>query len=438
MCTHGERMTPNKIPIKSPYTPRKWQKQVHKASESHRFVVCVAHRRFGKTVSAINDLIKTALTCKLNNPRTAYIAPTFRQGKAIAWDYLKFYTRVIPDVKINESELRVDFPNGGQVRIYGADNPDSLRGIYLDHCVLDEMGLMHSDTFSQVIRPALSDRTGKALFIGTPNGKNAFWELARHSQSGEQDWAFLEFRASVTGLMPPDELASAKSVMTREEFDQEYECSFEASVRGSIFGEEIAAIREAGQIMSVPYDPIIPVHTAWDLGIGDSTAIWFYQTVRNGEVRLIDYYEASGEGFGHYAQILQQRGYTYGNHFAPHDIQVRELGSGKSRLEIARSLGIGFRVAPALGLEDGINAARMLLPRCWFDAKKTAVGLDMLINYRRDYNSRMGEFKATPVHDYSSHCADSFRYLAISIAEPKAERVLRKASFDQSSLGWMT
>lgn len=187
-------------------------------------------------------------------------------------------------------------------------------------------------------------------------------------------------------------------------------------IPGAIFRAEIQAAFSAGRITQVPHDPALPVHTAWDLGMGDATAIWFAQVVGL-EVRLIDYYAAQGEGLAHYAQVLQQRGYVYGEHLAPHDIEVRELGTGKSRLEVARRLGIRFRIVPRLGLEDGIQAARALFPRCWFDQQRCGPGLDGLRHYRRDYHQRLGEFKATPVHDWASHPADAFRYLALGLKQ---------------------
>lgn len=363
---------------------------------------------------AVNQLIKGAVECKLERPRFGYIAPTYKQAKAVAWDYLKHYTSVIPGISYNEAELRADFPWGARVRLYGAENADeSIRGQYFDGCVLDEFGLMQGRVWSEVVRPALSDRQGWAMFIGTPNGKNAFWEM-RNLAAKTEKWYLGEFPASLTNVLPESELKDAQSMMTADEYAQEFLCSFEASVRGAIFAQELQAAREQKRIQRLPYDPILPVHTAWDLGVKDSTAIWFYQQ-QMAEVRLIDYYEASGEGLQHYAQVLDKRGYKYGNHFGPHDINVREIGSGKSRIEVARELGIKFDVAPNLPLHDGLNAARMLLPRCYFDQDKCAKGLEALQNYRKDFNKRLDEFKDVPVHDWASHAADAFRYLAISI-----------------------
>jgi hypothetical protein len=370
---------------------------------------------------AINQLIKGAVNCQLDRPRFGYIAPTFKQAKAVAWDYLKHYTSVIPGISYNEAELRADFPWGARIRLYGAENADeSIRGQYFDGCVLDEFGLMQGRVWSEVVRPALSDRTGWALFIGTPNGKNAFWDLRKQAQTNER-WYVGEFPASQTGILPALELEDARQSMTADEYAQEFECSFEASVRGAIFATELQQAREQKRITRLPYDPMLEVHTAWDLGVKDSTAIWFYQQVGS-EVRLIDFYEASGEGLQHYATLLDKKPYKYGKHFAPHDIEVREIGTGKSRLEIAQNLGIRFDIAKKLPLHDGLNAARMLMPRCYFDEEKCVRGLEALQNYRKDFNTRLDEFKETPVHDWASHAADAFRYLAISIQDTGARK----------------
>jgi phage terminase large subunit len=423
-----------------PYRPRPLQRVLHRALDEHRFVVAVCHRRWGKSVMAVNALQKGALTCRRPRPRFAYIAPTYRQGKSTAWDFMQHFARPIPGIAINQQELRIDYPNSGQVRIYGSDNEDALRGIYLDGVVFDEYGMQSPRVFSEVVRPALADREGWALFIGTPNGKNQFYDVAERAKSGEPGWAYVEYKASDTGVVSAEELAAARSVMTPDEYAQEFECSFQASVRGAIYATELEAARAAGRLCAVPYDPTLPVDTDWDLGVGDATAIWFSQSVRSGEIRLIDYYEASGEGLPFYAQVLRERGYTYGAHWAPHDIRVRELGSGRSRLETATSLGIKFQIVPNIPLEDGIHAVRMLLPRCWFDATKTKAGLETLQHYRRDYNTRLNEFKATPMHDWAEHGASAFRYLAVRHKTPEAPRpVVDEYSYRMPhALSWMS
>ena len=431
--------------VEIPYKPRPLQREVHELRRSHRFVVLVCHRRFGKTVLGVNELQRSALTTKRQRPRVAYIGPTYRQGKSVAWDYMQFYSRPVPGVQVNQAELRVDYPNQGQMRIYGADNPDSLRGIYLDDVAFDEYGLHPSQTYTEVIAPALVDRGGSALFMGTPNGKNQFWDIAQHAKArvaaGDQDWAYAEYKASQTGLLDEAYLSQARAVMTADEYAQEFECSWEAAVKGAIYSKELETARLDKRIGPVPYDPALPVDTDWDLGIGDAMAIWFSQSTRSGEVRLIDYMEGSGEGFPFYARAMATKPYVYGKHWAPHDIQVRELSSGRSRLEVARAQGIKFEITPRMQdstageVEEGIHAVRMLFPRCWFDAEKCKLGLESLMGYRRDYNQRLGEFKATPVHDWASHGADAFRGLAVRHQTPR-EAKKRAASSMPRNYTW--
>jgi len=430
--------------VQVPYQPRPLQREVGRLCRSKRFGVLVCHRRFGKTVLGVNINQQTATMCEKERPRVAYIGPTYTQGKSVAWDYMQHYARPIPNIKANQSELRIDYPNGGQARIFGADNPDSLRGIYLDRAVLDEFGLHPAKTFSEVIAPTLVDRGGSALFLGTPNGRNQFYEIAEFAKAqhakGSADWFYAEYKASQTGLLDAKYLEQAKAVMTDDEYEQEFECSFTAAVKGSIYGKEIAAA-QAERITSVRYDPALPVDTDWDLGMGDAMAVWFSQSTRSGEVRLIDYHETSGEGFPQMADVLRKKGYIYGTHWAPHDIVVRDLSAGgKTRQDVARSFGINFEPVPRLmqgsgqEVEEGIHAVRMLLPRCWFDREKCKVGIEALQHYRRDYNERLNEFKATPVHDWSSHAADAFRGLAARHEAPRLKRTVDRSSYASHGL----
>jgi phage terminase large subunit len=403
-----------------PYRPRFLQRVIHEALESHRWAVVVCHRRFGKTVLAINQLQKAALLCEKERPRFGYIAPTYRQGKAVAWDYMKHYASSIPGVAINESELRIDYPNGGQLRIYGADNPDSLRGIYLDGVAMDEFGMMAPNVFSEVVRPLLADRQGWALFIGTPNGKNQFYDIAKQAQR-EDGWFFAAYKASETNLILASELLDAKRSMTDDEYAQEFECSFEASVRGAIFATELQAIRETGRITRVSYDPMLLVDTSWDLGRGDATAIWFSQTSPAGEERFIDYHEQSGSVLSEHIGIVKSKPYTYGRHIAPHDIEVKEYGDrfGRSRKEIAKGLGITFEVSPRPPLkEDAINATRMLLRKAWFDEDRCAKGLEALQNYQWKPETLQPTAAQQPVHNWASHGADALMTRAMTHYTP--------------------
>ena len=403
--------------VKIPYKPRPLQAEMHQ--NIRRWNVLVMHRRFGKTVWAVNHLIKYALICELPRPRVAFIAPTFTQAKRIAWDYVKYYASVIPGVSFNETELRVDFPNSGRLMLLSAENPDSLRGIYLDLCVFDEFGMQNPRVWGEVVRPALSDREGAAVFLGTPAGHNHFFDLLEQAKSEEENgsdqWYHKVVKASESNLVKADELEAARDQMTPEQYEQEYECSFTAAIVGAYYAKLLVDADDSGRVTRVPYDPAYPVHTAWDLGINDSTSIWFAQVFSSGAVNIIDYYESSGVGLDHYADILKQKDYYYGDHLAPHDIEVRELGSGKSRLETAYSLGIRFRVIPKMKVADGINAARLLIPKCHFDKDRCRDGLEMLRQYRQDWDDRRKVFRDHPRHDYTSHCADSFRYLAIGL-----------------------
>lgn len=381
-----------------------------------RWATVVAHRRAGKTVACVMDLVDDALRCKLPNPRFAYLAPFYAQAKDVAWTYLKQFTAPIPGAQPNESELRVDLPNGARVRLYGADNYNRMRGIYLDGVVLDEYADMDPRAWSEVLRPALADRQGKAVFIGTPKGRNSFWDRWQIAQT-DPEWYALMLKASETGLVAAKELEQAKKEMTPEQYDQEFECSFLAAIVGAYYGREMASVETAKRITSVSWDPSIPVHTAWDLGVGDSTAIWFCQRVGR-EWRFIDFIENHGVGLDWYAKELKSRPYVYGEHLLPHDAEVREMTTAVTRTEFLRRLGIQGRVLKAQRLEDGINAARNLLPSCWFDAEKCERGIEALRQYRREFDEQRKVFKNAPLHDWTSHAADAFRYMAIG--EPRA------------------
>lgn len=392
-----------------PYKPRTLQREIH--GNLKRFNVLVCHRRFGKTVLAINELIKGALTCKKQSPRFAYVAPYYTQAKTIAWDYLRFFTKDIPGVKYNIAELRCILPNDGQIRLFGADNPDRLRGIYLDGVVGDEVAQHPPKVWTEVILPATVDRLGWVIYIGTPKGQNMLYDLYMKAQDSAE-WHAALFKASETGIVPQVELDRLRAMMAEEEYNQEFECSFQAAIAGAYYGKEMSRALDEGRIGNVPYDPSLPVTTAWDLGIGDDTVIWFIQHSGR-ERRIIDYYATSGVGLDHYAKVLSEKPYVYDQHLAPHDIENKELGTGKTRKDVAASLGINFTTVQKLSIDDGINAVRMALPQCWFDKTKCADGIKALQQYQREWNDKMGTFRASPRHDWASHAADAFRYYAI-------------------------
>jgi phage terminase large subunit len=391
-----------------------------------RFGVIVAHRRAGKTVACICDLILNAKKAPYSNARFSYIAPQYNQAKDIAWEYLKQYTipmlnldgkeEGIPKGTINESELKVTLPNGASIRLYGADNPSRLRGLYHDGVILDEYADMDARIW-EVIRPSLSDRHGWCVWIGTPRGHNDFYNI--YQRAIKENWYVSKLKATDTNILAKGEIEQAKHDLSKDQFEQEYQCSFEASIRGAYYGDEMQTAEEEERITAVHYDKSLEVHTSWDLGIGDSTAIWFIQLIGN-EIRLIDHYETSGVGLDHYAKVLKDKPYVYGTHILPHDVMVSELGTGKSRFEMLKSLGIEPTVAPKIGVDDGIQAVRSQLNRCWFDKNKCERGVEALKLYRKSYDEKNRAFKNKPLHDWTSHSADSFRYMAVGL-KPKVK-----------------
>lgn len=413
------------------YKPREAFQPYHDSLK--RYSLTVAHRRAGKTVARINKLIRAAASATIDNPRFGYLAPFYVQAKDIAWNYLKQYSYPITALggKINESELSVMFAhNGAQIRLYGAENAERLRGLYFDGIVADEAQDIAPSALTQVIMPALADRKGWLDLSGTPKGWGNLLGESYKRAKDDPEWYVQLLKASQTGLIDAEELGRLRNMMPENEYMQEFECSFDAAITGAYYAAELTKAETDGRIGRVPYDPALRVNTAWDLGISDSTAIWFYQQVGR-EIRVIDYLEAAGHGLDYYARELDKKGYLYGKHTGPHDIEVRELGTGKSRLEIAAGLGIQFNVLKADSVMDGINSARLIIPRMYFDAIKCALGIDALRQYREKRDEKRG-VNLGPLHDWTSHAADAFRYLAVGytdIAMPLGALNYKKGRF---------
>ena len=393
-----------------------------------RWAVIVAHRRAGKTLLNILDLVYRALTDGKEDGRYAYIAPYYSQAKTIAWDYLLKYSKPVA-AKANQSELWVELVNGARIRLFGADAGENLRGLYLDGVVLDEYADMKPSIWGAVVRPLLSDRNGWATFIGTPKGHNAFWDVYNNATKSK-DWYVKVLRASQTGIIPKDELDDAASMMTEDQYLQEFECDFESAILGAYFGKEMRQLTDQGRIREVEYDPLFPVHTAWDLGYSDDTAIWFFQVV-HGEIRCLDYHSSNGQPVAFYAGIIQsrekERGYVYGTHWLPHDARAKTLSSNRSVIEqLSDKIPLKtIKITPNLKLQDGIQASRLALTRTWFD-HKCADGIECLRQYQREYDEDKKVFRDKPRHDWTSHGADAFRYLALTwkdeakIVDPEA------------------
>lgn len=407
---------------KTGYFPREWQDLVHQ--NDARFKVLVLHRRAGKSVYAINEIIDQALRCTKKNPQFCYIGVTFGAVKRIMWDISKLYTQMIPGVETNEADLRIEIPRpamGDKIKIMllSAENPSAIRGIYLDGCVLDEYSEMSPEIWTQVIRPALSDRGGWAVFTSTPKGWNHFWEIYKTAKENPKDWFGYMLKASESGILPQEELDAAKNTMSEDDYEQEFECSFGAALKGAYYGKQVAEAEKEKRITKVVYDKAVPVGTAWDLGIGDTTSIWFFQVVGR-EYHILEHIVMSGVGLEWYVKELRNKPYIYDEHILPHDAEARELGTGKTRVEMLRDFGLGrIRVLPRSDVDDGIHAARMLFNKCWFDAEKCRTGLDALRAYERKWDEKNKIFTAKPLHNWASHPADAFRYFAMGVRSPE-------------------
>lgn len=396
------------------YAPRPQFVPYHMRTQRWSALVC--HRRAGKTVATIADLIDNTLRCDKPNARGAYIAPTFVQAKDVAWEYVKRFSAPIPGVQFNESELRVDYPTGARLRLYGADNYDRMRGLYFDFVVLDEYADMNPAAWSEVIRPALADRQGSATFIGTPKGRNAFYDICEDAKAS-QEWFFDSMRASETGIIDPKELADAKASMTAEQFATEFECSFDSAVVGAYYGAELELARYEKRVSVVPHDPALPVSTYWDLGLDDATAVWFAQLTGK-EIRLIEYQEWTQTPLLQVAsEVMQRTRYTYDAHVLPHDARARDLTTGRTREEAMRAVLGKVDIAPMMDVADGINAVRTLFSRMAFDEARCAQGLECLRNYAKQWDEKRKVFQERPFHNWASHGADALRYLAVTYRE---------------------
>jgi hypothetical protein len=421
-----------------PYTPRALFRPYHQRVQ--RWACLVVHRRGGKTVAAVNDQVRRAVRLTLPDGRLGYIAPQLNQAKDVAWNYLKRYTAPLSP-KVNESELWVEVPNAAgsvsRVRIYGADNPDRLRGGYFDDALIDEYADMAPSVFGEIIRPMLADRGGSATFIGTIKGRNHLWKL-HEERRDDPAWFTMYARASETGIIAPAELEAMRADMSEAQFAQEMELDPDAAILGAYWGKELAAAEAAGRMTAIePADA--PVHTAWDLGIGDSTAIWWWQAI-GAEIRILDFYESHGQGIEHYAAVCASKPWARGWDWVPHDARVRELGTGRTRVETMTKMGLKPRLVPDHKVDDGINAVRLLIPRMWFNTPDTRDGVEGLKQYRTDYDEKLRTFKDRPRHDWTSHRADAMRYLAMAYREivpeaPKPKgRIIAVGSLNEATL----
>lgn len=407
-----------------PYRPRRHFRSFHDSEKRWRYVV--AHRRAGKSVAFVNDLIKKALLNprEVPVPRYAYIGPTFAQTKDLVWGYLKQYTRDLPNVHYSESELSCKLPNRAMISLYGGGQAyNRVRGLYLDGAAIDEYPLVNPEALNSVIRPALADYQGFGVVAGTPAGRDHFFDLKVQAERNPDLWDVFNIPVTETDALDPDELAEMQRTMTPHQFEREMMCSFEAPVENSYYGDLMVEARMTGRITRVPVDPRAKIITAWDLGMKDLTTIWFAQKIGQ-EIHFVDFYQNSGKGLDHYAAKLADlgrspslggRGYIYGHHLLPHDIKIRELGTGRSRFETLLSLGIEPMVVPDHSIADGISGVRSIIPIAWFDEERCELGIDALRSYHVQTAPTGMTVRDAPAHTWASHAADGMRYFAMGL-----------------------
>lgn len=396
-----------------PYRPRRAFLPFH--NRTQRWASLVVHRRGGKTVATVNDTIKRAL-CNDRAwppPRYAYIAPYYKQAKRVAWGYAKHFSSVIPGVEFNESDLEIRYPTGASVRLFGADNPDALRGDYLDGAACDEFADWAPSVFPLVIRPMLADFGGWATFIGTPKGHNEFYDQHTKAEAEPDRWFTMVLRASQSGLVGADELIDAKKGMTDEQYEQEFECSFEAAILGAYFGKEMANAKREGRVCDLPYNPDLPCYTAWDLGKGANMPVWVWQPTYRGP-NVIDFVQGvHSDGIPQVLKKLEDLPYEIEAHYVPPDAKITEPGSGRTRIE---QIILHAKAKPKLvhdyKIDDRIAAAKLTLPVTRFDAVRCKDGLLALEQYCADYDEVLRVFRDIPLKNWASHPADAFQCLA--------------------------
>lgn len=424
-----------KIPHK--YIPRDYQVPLFNTiADGYRRGVAVWHRRAGKDITALNLCIKEMFK---RIGVYYYFFPEFSHGRRVIWDGIDHEGKAFLDHfpsdhianKLND-QMKIKLINGSLFQIVGTDRFDKVVGPNPVGCVFSEYALQDPRAW-ELISPILVENDGWAVFLYTPRGKNHGWRVYQNALTNPKWYCGLltineTKRHDGTPVITKEAIDEERKMglISEDMIQQEYYCSFEFGIEGAYYARLMGQVSKDGRITRVPYDTTVLVDTVWDLGIGDSMVIWFAQRAGQ-EIHLIDYYEKQGEGLHHYAKLLQQKtqefGYVYGDHWAPPDIEVREIGTGRSRKDVAREMGIEFRVVRKLPVDDGIEAVRSLLPRCWFDKERCKNGVEALENYRKEYDTKHEVYQLRPLHDWASHGADGFRYLAIAYSKSQDIRM---------------
>ena len=407
------------------FQPRDYQIPILDALENkgYKRVLAIMPRRAGKDVTAFNYCIRYLLkrVCVIY-----YIFPTYSQGRKILFDSITNTGQRILDYiprevieSTNSQEMKIRFKNGSLFQIVGSDNYDSLVGTNPAGIVFSEYALQDPAAY-QYLRPILAANDGWCLFLSTPRGHNHLFELYNIAKANPQDWFCYKLTLDDTEHIPLIEIERERNegILSEDMIQQEYYTSFSMGCEGSYYSKYLDRMRINGQIGLVPWEPGFKVNTFWDLGVRDSTVILFAQQI-GPTCRIIDYYENNKEGLEFYIGVVNSKPYQYGKHVAPHDIKVKEFGSGMTRLDKARHLGISFLVAPDLSIMDGIEAVRTTLPKVWIDEQKCKPLIKALEGYRQEFDAKRKVYKPNPLHDQFSHAADAMRYLAISLPKTK-------------------
>ena len=415
------------------FTPYPYQEALYNClTDGYRRGFAVMHRRAGKDKVFMNILARESVK---RIGTYFYILPYYKQARLIIWegidgDGFRFRDHIPPQlVKRKENQQMVlELTNGSIVRFLGSDNIDAIVGTNPLGVLFSEYSL-HKPQAWNYLRPILAQNDGWALFNGTPRGKNHAYDLFQLAKK-DDNWFTIFQTVDDTLKQDGSRVVTEQAVenerqagMPPELIEQEFYCSFQAGMVGSYYTDLMKILDKSDppQITSVSYDPQLPVGCAWDLGINDENSIWFFQQHRQ-EIRLIDFYSNSGKGLPHYVNYINSTGYHVSTHFLPFDVNVREYVSGRKRIDTFRSLNLkGLEVMPKISIQEGVNAVRQILPRCWFDEVKCADGIECLRNYRREFDEKNNVFRKNPAHDQFSHGADAFRMLALGVRNPKTK-----------------
>lgn len=441
------------IKIPHNFNPREYQKKIFNAiDEGYKRIIQIWHRRAGKDKTDINVVAREIFKVV---GAYFYVFPTYSQGKKVLWngadkDGMRFLDHFPKETILRklDNEMFIEFKNGSTFQVIGSDNIDSIVGTNPRGVVFSEYSLQDPQVWDY-IRPILAENGGWALFNYTPRGDNHAKDLLDYALT-DPTWYVSNLTVDDTGAIPKEVLAQElKEYIAKNGDDniyqQEYYNSFTAALVGAYYAKLIERMEVEGRIREVKYDENLPVNTWWDLGVNDSMSIGFFQNSKT-DWRMIDYIEGSGEGLRYYITEMGKKGFIYGKHYAPHDIVVKEMGTGLSRLEVAKSFGLKFETiekedgtlksaVPMFSIQDGIDAVRRRLSTLYIDKEKCARFIKSLKNYHKDYDEVNKVYRNNPKHDWSSHAADMARYWAVTPENSGDDFTVDVAYYDSVAKG---